>query len=131
MTKKRINIEKPLNSKSPNIIWSLIGRPEGLAKWVADEVKQDEEALIFTWGDLTRHFETRIADILEVERNQHLKFRWRDEEPDTFIELKIDKSEITGDYILSITDFANDEDIDTLHDLWEDNLERLHHSSGL
>ena len=41
MKKKKIEIEQKLNSKSPNIIWNLIGTPAGLGKWIADEIEQE------------------------------------------------------------------------------------------
>ena len=48
------------------------------------------------------------------------------------MELRMEHSNITNDYILSITDFALEEDVDTLYDLWDDNaVKRLRHSSGL
>ena len=43
----------------------------------------------------------------------------------------MDKSDITGDYILMITDFAPDGDTDTLEDIWDANMEMLHRSTGL
>ena len=57
---------------------------------------------------------------------------WKDDtDKKAYWELKIVRSEITGDYILIITDFAEEDDQDTLYDLWETNLERLHHATGL
>ena len=55
----------------------------------------------------------------------------RNEYRDTYLELRMDKSDITGDYILMITDFAPDGDTDTLEDIWDANMEMLHRSTGL
>ena len=41
------------------------------------------------------------------------------------------RSDITNDYILSVIDHAVPEDLDWLHDIWDDNLYRLHQSTGL
>ena len=39
MKKKRLNIERELLSSSSSIIWNLISTPEGLSRWIADDVK--------------------------------------------------------------------------------------------
>ena len=39
MNKKKVIFEHELHSHSAKIIWPLISAPEGLAKWIADEVK--------------------------------------------------------------------------------------------
>ena len=58
--------------------------------------------------------------------------RWIDEEDDdAFLEMRMLKSDLTGDYMLHIIDYALPEDIALLHDIWDDNLSRLHQSSGL
>ena len=132
MKKQRIHIEHELTSNSENIIWNLIATAEGLARWMADDVQQSGDTLAFTWGELWSHHEIREAYITDKVRNHYLRFRWKDEEDDAaYIELRMEKSDLTGDYTLAITDFAPAEDTDQMRDLWEDNLEQLHRSSGL
>ena len=43
----------------------------------------------------------------------------------------MNKSDITGDYILTITDYAPDGDTAVLEDIWDANMEALHRSTGL
>lgn len=132
MGKKRITIEHPLRSKSESIIWNLVSTPEGLAKWLADEVELMGDTLVFTWGHTYSHHEIKRADITDVVRTRYIRMRWQnDEDPDAYLELRIDRSELTGAYMLIITDFAFEDDADSLLDLWEDNLERLHRTTGL
>ena len=131
MDKQKINIERELRCKSANIIWPLLSTPEGLAKWIADEVKRNDDTLTFTWGEVWRHHEIRNATIIEEEKGDHIRYAWENDEPEAYWELRIEKSDITNDYILIITDHALPEDIDSLKDIWESNLEQLHHSTGL
>lgn len=105
MKKEKIVIEQRLNSKSPNIIWNLIGTPEGMGKWLADEIEQENARLTFTWGKVWSNHEIRHA---RMERNT-----------------------LTGDFTLHITDFAEEEDVDALQSIWAENMKRLHHTSGL
>ena len=44
--------------------------------------------------------------------------------------MRIGQSELTEELCLQVTDYAPAEDLDDLHELWDDNLERLHQSSG-
>ena len=132
MGKKRITIEHPLLSKSESIIWNVISTPEGLAKWLADEVDQEGNTLIFTWGHTYSHHEIKRADITNCVRMKYIRMKLQnDDDPEAYLEMRIHRSDLTGTFILEITDFAAEDDVDSLHDLWDDNLKRLHHSTGL
>ena len=57
---------------------------------------------------------------------------WNEEEdPEAYWLMAIERSEITGDFILIITDFAWEEDVDGLYEIWERNFEKLHQTTGL
>lgn len=132
MNKQKVEISRPLRSTSPNIIWSLIGTPEGLARWVADEVAADGDALVFTWGNTWSHHEIRRAAVVAKVKNRRIRFRWENEEDRVaYVELRMEKDTLSNDYMLHITDFAYPEDVDGLCAVWDDNMEKLHRSSGL
>ena len=132
MKKKKLTIEYTLKARSESLIWSILSTPEGLSRWLADEVSRSDKALTFTWGELWRHHEVKHATILSVRRNKAFRFRWDDDsDPAAYVELRMSKSELTGDCILSITDFAIEGEEDDMRDLWDDNLDRLHQSTGL
>ena len=131
MKKKKITIEYDLNSKSPNIIWGLISTEGGLGKWIADEVSESKDAFTFTWGDVLSHHEIRRAKILERVRNSHIRMQWEDEtDPEAYLELRMLRSEITDGFTLHITDYALPDDVDSLLDIWEQNIDQLHLTSG-
>ena len=132
MESNKISIERELRSKSANIIWALMSTPEGLAKWLADEVTRDGDTLTFTWGNTWGHHETRTAAVIDRKDYEYIRLRWsEDEYRDTYLELRMEKSDITGDYILVITDYAPDGDTATLEDIWDANMDALHRSTGL
>ena len=65
-------------------------------------------------------------------KNKSITLRWDDETDDNaYLELQMLRNELTGDYMLRITDYALPEEEDALAQIWEQNLERLHHSTGL
>ena len=132
MKKQRIIVEYELKSNSPAIIWRHLSTAEGLARWIADEVEMDENTVTLAWGNPLMHYDSRKLDILERTKNSCMRMRWVDEDdPEAYLEMRMEKSDLTGDYMLIITDYADPHDIALLHDIWDDNLERLHHSSGL
>ena len=132
MKKEQIQIEHSLNSTSPGIIWKIISTEGGLSRWIADEVKESKGKFFFTWGDEWSHHEKRSATMLERVRYSHLRLQWDDEtDPDAYLELNMTRPEVTGGYILPITDFAFPEDVDSLLDIWDQNLEQLRMATGL
>ncbi|MCR5131455.1 MAG: hypothetical protein K6C10_08370 [Prevotella sp.] len=132
MKKERVYIEHQLKSNSPSIIWRFISTASGLARWIADEVEMDENTVTLAWGNPLMHYDSRQLEILEKEKNSHLKMRWVDEDDEeAYLEIRMEQSDLTGDYMLLITDYAVPEDLDLLRDIWDDNLTRLHHSGGL
>ena len=132
MPKQQITIERGLKSNSPNIIWSQISEVDRLEQWMADSIQEQGGTLVFTWGNGYRNKETRSAKIIKVVKHKLIRFQWLDEEdPEAYFEFKMEKSDVTDDYILVITDFATPDDIDTLKSLWNDDLDRLRLLSGL
>ncbi len=132
MSKLQIRIDHELRCNSQGIIWNLISTAEGLSRWLADDVRQDGNKLTLTWGETWSHHEIRHATITGKAKNRRIRFRWDDEDdPNAYIELMMEKSELTGDFILTIIDFADPEEEESLRDLWADNLERLHTTTGL
>ena len=133
MVKQRIDIEYPLTTKSPNIVWDLISTAHGLERWLADHVSEEDGVFTFTWGEPWTEQDIRKALLIEYVKYDHIRLKWdEDEENDeSYWEMRIGQSELTHHLNLFITDFAEDDDVDGLKILWESNLDRLHRASGL
>ena len=124
MKKNRINIEHELKCKHASIIWPLLSTDAGLKKWIADEVTRQGEQMTFTWGETWSHHEIKTAHVVEESRQERIRFVWDDEtDSDAYWEMLIERSDITGDYILVVTDFALPEDEESLRDIWQQNFE--------
>ena len=130
---KRLTIEYPLNTKSPNIVWGMISTAEGLQKWLADIVVDNGDSMTFTWGHPWTDRDTKTSQILECDKNSHIRMKWdsQEEDPQAFWEIRLEPSELTGHLNMLITDYADADDIDDLRGIWDDNLDRLHRVSGL
>ena len=132
MGKQKIDIEYPLTTESPNIIWDIISSAHGLERWLADHVAEEEGVYTFTWGEPWTQQDIRRAQLIEYVKYDHIRLQWEEEDDDTYWEMRIEKSPVTGHLNLLITDYAADDDEEAdLRGLWDANLERLHRVSGL
>ena len=134
MGKQRIDIEYPLKTKSPNIIWEQISNAHGLERWLADHVTEEDGIFTFTWGEPWTQQDIRKAHLIEYVKYDHIRLKWDyddDMDDDAYWEMRIEKSDLTHLLTLLITDFAEDDDAEGLRILWESNLDRLHRASGL
>jgi uncharacterized protein YndB with AHSA1/START domain len=132
MGKQKIEIEYPLTTESPNIVWEQISSAHGLERWFADHVTEENGLFTFTWGEPWTEQDVREAHLVESVKYDHIRLKWNsDEDEDDFWEMRIEKSDLTGHLNLLITDFAEDDDADGLRILWESNLDSLHRASGL
>ncbi len=127
----KLEIEHPLMSTSRNIVWKLIGTAPGLACWIADRVELEGDTLTLSWGDEWRHHETRSATVLVLDRYKCIRWRWDDDPDDTYVEIRMDRIDISGGITLHITDFTPEDDKEWLYSTWQHNFDRLRMSSGV
>ena len=131
MEKQKVTIEYELKSNSRSIIWRLIGTADGLGRWLADDVQQDGDALTFRWGEEWSHHQVKHAHVIDVQKEKSFTFHWDDEDEEYDVELRMEKNDLTDDYILIITDYTEADDVESLRDLWDSDLERLHRNTGV
>jgi len=132
MQKQRLELEYPLNARKPDILWQMMSTAHGLERWLADVVTEEDGVMSFTWGDPYGVHHTLKANIVEREKNSHLRLRWVEEsDAEAFWEMRIGYSELTEQVCLCVIDYAPEEDVEDLHGLWDGNLDRLHQSSGM
>jgi uncharacterized protein YndB with AHSA1/START domain len=107
---------------SPKLLYNYIATPSGLAEWFADNVNFRGEIYTFIWDDIEEQ-----AKLVTKKANVFIKFQWLDDEgTDAYFEFKIQIDDITKDVALIITDFADEEDIETATLLWESQVDDLH-----
>ena len=132
MKKQRLDREYPLSARKPDIVWSLISTDHGLGRWLADEVSEENGVIKLTWGQPWADHHTLLAEVVEREKNSHIRFRWTEEDdPEAFWEMRIGQSELTGELCLQVVDYAPEDDVEDLAALWDGNMERLHRVSGV
>ncbi|MFI3240849.1 MAG: START-like domain-containing protein [Bacteroidales bacterium] len=120
MNKDKFNLEYPLKSIPAMLLWNYVATASGLSQWFADEVRQYGKQFTFIWNK-----SETIAVQLSARSGSSIRFRWEDADNKEYFELKISVSELTDMTILSITDFAFEDEIDESVDLWNVQVDRL------
>ena len=117
----KYTLEFPINS-SITILYLRLSSPSGLSEWFADDVNWKGNVYTFIWNDSSEE----SAELLKKVSNQFIRFRWMDQDNDTFFEFKIEVDPVTNDVVLLVTDFAKDEeDQENETKLWETQVHAL------
>ncbi len=118
----KVILEYQLNSTSIPMIWDSIATAPGLAAWFADDVTQNDKTFTFSWG---KH-ECRTAVLVNCRQNTYVRFHWEDEMPGSYFEIRIIKNELTGTFLLEVTDFAEPGDEEDVRSLWNTSMDNLY-----
>jgi len=119
--KTKVVLEYGLSSQSIPMIWEAIATAPGLTSWFADDVRSDGKIFSFIWG---KH-ESREAELINCRQNTYVRFHWMDDEPGTYFEMRILKNDLTSNYSLEITDFADSDAEEEVRSLWDTSIEAL------
>ncbi len=111
--KSAFTLEFPLRCSKP-MLFEFVSTPNGLQEWFADKVDDKGNTFYFTWSG-----STDSAEVVEVEENEFIRFRWDYYGDDEYFEFRISSSPITNETMLLITDFADKTDIKDQQQLWE------------
>lgn len=123
--KKKITLEYAVNCTVASL-YAKLSTEEGLETWFADKVKRNVGGIfVFYW-----HKEPQEAELVSSKENKYVRFRWLDEAPDSFFELRIDQQDLTGDVGLFITDFSETNEYEDAVHMWEDSVKRLRRTLG-
>ncbi|MEP7256574.1 MAG: START-like domain-containing protein [Ferruginibacter sp.] len=125
MSKKVLyTLEYPVRC-SPGILYDFLRTPAGLQEWFADKVDERDGMFSFSWNGTEDK-----AELLESEEDKFVRFRWDHMTKDEYFEWRIDKSEVTNQTILVISDFAEKKEIKDQSQLWEYQVKELFHRLG-
>jgi len=105
---------------SPTILYEFLTTPSGLAQWFADSVDINGHQCDFEWEGYVES-----ATIIDSSEDVYIRYKWDDSDEDEYFEFRISKSEITGDTILTVTDFAPERDMKDEKLLWDSQIKLL------
>ena len=96
-----------------------------MQEWFAEKVSDRDGIYTFGWNGSNEK-----AQVLEKEENKFIRFRWLTSPKEEYFEFRIEKSEVTNQTILIISDFAEKKDIKDQSQLWEYQVKDLLHRIG-
>jgi hypothetical protein len=101
----------------------MISTPSGLSEWFADDVNIKDDIYSFIWDGSEEE-----ARLITKKPNSKVKWKWLEDEEDeidAFFELRFEVDPMTKVVILSITDFAEDHEVDEAKRLWDQQISEL------
>ena len=110
---------------SPTIMYKFLSTPDCLIRWFCDEVDINDKEYSFSWEG-----EEEIALLIDDVENELLRFEWEDADEGEYLEFKMERSPVTGETILTLTDWADDDEVDDQQKLWDTQLDRLRSATG-
>ena len=110
---------------SPTILYKFLTTPSCLIRWFCDEVDINDKTYSFVWNGSEEE-----ADLIEDVENERLRFKWSDADEGEFLEFRMAKSPVTGETILEITDYCDDDEVDDQTQLWESQIKQLRQETG-
>lgn len=110
---------------SPTIMYKFLSTPDCLIRWFCDEVDINGKEYSFSWEG-----EEEIALLIEDSENELLRFEWEDADEGEYLEFKMERSPVTGETILNLTDWADDDEVEDQQKLWDTQLDRLRSATG-
>lgn len=123
---KRIKFQMEIEVKSsPNILYTYLHSPSGLAEWFCDDVDVHSGDYVFKWDGTEQR-----AKLIKNQNNKMVRFQWLDGPEDEYFEMEVSIDDLTNDVALLITDFCDDYDLESSQQLWESQVQQLKMAIG-
>ena len=125
--KVKLQLEYAINC-SPKVLFNRLSTASGLTEWFADDVNIKGKLFTFVWeGD------NMVAEKIIQKENRLVRYEWIGEELDkdkAYFEFLINQDDLTNDVSLSIVDFAEEDEVEEITDLWNSQISKLKHQLG-
>ena len=125
--KERFELEFLLKT-SPKVLDNMISTPSGLSEWFAEDVNIKNEVYTFIWDGSEEE-----ARLVNKKVNSRIKFQWIEDEEDdldTFFELRYEIDPMTKMVVLTVTDFAEPDEVEESQRFWENQIGELKRTLG-
>ena len=111
---------------SPTILYKFITTPSCLIRWFCDEVDIQDDRYTFMWNGAEE-----VAEMIDDFEDELVRFRWDDaEDEEEYLEFKLSKSPVTGETILEITDYCDEDEVEDTKQLWDSQIKVLRQETG-
>jgi uncharacterized protein YndB with AHSA1/START domain len=111
---------------SPAILDQFLTTPDCLVRWFCDKVDINGNVFTFHWVDNTDE-----ATLLDEVDSDSLRFFWENlHEEDEYLEFRITESPVTGETIMTITDFCDPSEARDQERYWNTQMDQLRLACG-
>ena len=117
--KIKYELEFPIHA-SPNMLYQYISSASNLSEWFADNVNSRGKVFSFFWDGVEEK-----AELISFKNGKYVRFKWLDNDDDSFFEINIVVDELTKDVSLVICDFAQKDEVEEGKMLWESQISDL------
>ena len=119
--KIKYELEFPIHA-SPNMLYQYISSASNLSEWFADNVNSRGKIFSFFWDGVEEK-----AELISFKNNKYVRFKWLDNDDDSFFEINIVVDELTKDVSLVVFDFAEEDEVEVEEGkmLWESQISDL------
>ena len=117
--KIKYELEFPIQA-SPNMLYQYISSASNLSEWFADNVNSRGKIFSFFWDGVEER-----AELISFKNNKYVRFKWLDNDDDSFFEINIVVDELTKDVSLVVFDFAEEDEVEEGKMLWESQISDL------
>lgn len=110
-------------TSSPKVLTNLLFTPSGLSEWLCDDVNVKDDVYEFIWDGYGE-----AARVLQQRPGVKMRWIWLEDESDdlsTYFEINFESDPITKDIILTITDFAEEDEVEEATALWDQKIAKL------
>ncbi len=112
---------------SPAVLFDFFATAAGFKEWFADKVVERDKVFVFTWNG-----SDESATVIEFEQDKQIRFQWDNAKGTSeYFEFRIDKTDISNQTILTISDFADPKDVKDAKQLWEHQIKDLFYRIGI
>jgi uncharacterized protein YndB with AHSA1/START domain len=110
---------------SPAILYKFFTAPDCLVRWFCDEVDIQGDVYTFFWSG-----SEEVAEVIDDIEEERIRFHWEDSEEEEYLEFTMEKSPVTGETILTIVDYCDDDEVEDQKQLWESQIAELRKETG-
>lgn len=124
---KRVKLEmEHIFKASPTILYQFITTPACLVRWFCDEVDINGDDFVFVWEGAEE-----VAELVDDIEDERIRFKWEDADDESeYLEFRMYKSDVTNETVMEITDFCDDDEVDSTEDLWNRQIKKFKQECG-
>jgi hypothetical protein len=107
-------------------LWNCLSTAGGLSEWFADQVSNQDNKFLFAWKGHSSE-----AEMMGLNPLIYIRFRWLEDDSNTYFEFRLHQAELTGNLTLEIIDFAESGEIEDAINLWDAQIKTLRRKLGI